>query len=100
MSGGHGNDRLTDAEIEGISARLRLGEPLDDQYRDRLFRQPKEYELSYAGKSTRGEILAETMAVPLQVIRRFGLPSEGWVNQLIFGDNLQVLKTLVEMKER
>ncbi|MFS0852560.1 DNA methyltransferase [Microbacterium sp. 179-I 3D4 NHS] len=39
------------------------------------------------------------MAVPLQVIREFGQPDEsGWTNQLIFGDNLQAAKTLLDMK--
>ena len=52
--------------------RLRHGELLDDHYKDRLFRQPKEYELTYAGKESRGSILAGTMGVPLQVLRRFG----------------------------
>jgi DNA modification methylase len=91
---------LTDAEINAIADRLRKGEFLDDQYRDRLFRAPKEYELTYAGKESRGSILAGSMAVPLQTIRRFGDPGDGWANKLVFGDNLQVLKTLVDMKGR
>ena len=40
------------------------------------------------------------MAVPLQTLKRFGEPDRGWTNKLVFGDNLQVLKTLLEMKER
>jgi hypothetical protein len=40
------------------------------------------------------------MAVPLQTVKRFGEPSGGWTNKLIFGDNLQVLKELLEMKTR
>jgi DNA modification methylase len=91
---------LTDAEIAAITERLQRGEYLDDHYRDRLFRQPKEYELTYAGKESRGNILARTMSVPLQTLRRFGEPTDGWSNKLVFGDNLQVLKTLFEMKER
>lgn len=51
---------LHEAEIEAIAERLRTGEYLDDHYRDRLFRQPKEYELTYAGKESRGSILAGT----------------------------------------
>jgi len=91
---------FSDAEIEAIAERLRKGVYLDDRYRDRLFRQPKEYELAYAGKDSRGSTLAATMGVPLQTLRRFGDPIDGWSNKLIFGDNLQVLKTLFEMKER
>ena len=92
--------RLSESEIEAISERLRNGEYLDDQYRDRLFRQPKEYELVYAAKESRGDLVASTMGVPLQTLRRFGEPRDGWSNKLVFGDNLQVLKTLFEMKER
>lgn len=39
--------------------------------------------------------------MPLQENRRFGESTESdWLNKIIFGDNLQVLKTLVEMKHR
>lgn len=91
---------LTEPEIAALTERLRKGEFLDDQYRARLFRQPKEYELTYASKESRGSILASTMGVPFQTLRRFGDPSEGWSNRLVFGDNLQVLKTLYAMRER
>ena len=65
------------------------------------FARPRRPSCAYAGKKSRGSILAETMAVPLQVLKRFGDAGEGgWVNKLAFGDNLQVLKTLLEMKER
>jgi DNA modification methylase len=40
------------------------------------------------------------MAVPLQSLKRFGEADAGWINKLVFGDNLQVLKTLLEMKEK
>ena len=39
--------------------------------------------------------------MPLQENRRFGESTESdWLNKIIFGDNLQVLKTLVEMRHR
>lgn len=91
---------MPELEIEAIAESLRKGEYLDDQYKDRLFSQPKEYELTYAHKESRGSILAGTMGVPLQTLRRFGDPADGWGNKLVFGDNLQVLKTLFAMKER
>ncbi|WP_367986089.1 site-specific DNA-methyltransferase [Streptococcus sp. ZY1909104] len=61
----------------------------------------KEYELTYYGKESEQAIISQTFAVPLQENRRFGeaLDNE-WLNKIIFGDNLQVLKTLVEMKHR
>lgn len=91
---------LSEAEIAAIAERLRKGEYLDDHYKDQVFRQAKEYELTYAGKESLGNILADTMGVPLQTLRRFGDPTDMWSSRLVFGDNLQVLKTLFEMKER
>lgn len=61
----------------------------------------KEYELTYYGKESEQAIISQTFAVPLQENRRFGEVNESnWLNKIIFGDNLQVLKTLVEMKHR
>lgn len=99
-SAADGVPSLTDAEIKSITGRLKRGQLLDDHYRRLLFRQPKEYELTYAGKLSRGQILAETMEVPLQTLKSFGPDSDGWTNKLVFGDNLQVLKTLLQAKER
>lgn len=61
----------------------------------------KEYELTYYGKESEQAVISQTFAVPLQENRRFGETTESdWLNKIIFGDNLQVLKTLVEMKHR
>ncbi len=60
---------------------------------------PKEYELLYAEKSRKEEILSTTKAAPLQKVRTFNNGSkflDGWENKLILGDNLKVLKTLTE----
>ncbi|MCX6715621.1 MAG: site-specific DNA-methyltransferase [Candidatus Taylorbacteria bacterium] len=54
----------------------------------------KEYELVYAGKERKEDIIAETMAVPLQEIKTFGKSEDSWTNKLIFGDNLQILKEI------
>lgn len=95
----HANQPLSQAEIDAISDRLKKGQFLDDQYRSRLFRPSKEYELTYAAKQSKGSVLAETMGVPLQTLKQYGQPDGGWINKLILGDNLQILKTLLEMKE-
>ncbi len=59
----------------------------------------REYELTYYGKETKEQIIAQTYAAPLQEDRRFaGVVTSEWTNMLIFGDNLQVLKSLIEMK--
>jgi site-specific DNA-methyltransferase (adenine-specific)/adenine-specific DNA-methyltransferase len=91
---------LTDEQIDALAARLKDGEYLDEYLRPLLFRQAKEYELDYAAKAPKSRVLADTMAVPLQRLKQFGAAEGTWTNKLIFGDNLQVLKTLMEMKGR
>lgn len=63
--------------------------------------EKREYELSYHGKQTAEAILANVDPVPLQEVSNFNTPAdyEGWQNKLIFGDNLQVLKRLIEDKK-
>ncbi len=60
----------------------------------------REYELGFYGKKSEEQILADTMAVPFQPVSTFGKNGVDWHNKLIFGDNLQVMKTLLQMKER
>jgi site-specific DNA-methyltransferase (adenine-specific)/adenine-specific DNA-methyltransferase len=58
---------------------------------------PKEYELNYAGKMRKEEVISSTKIAPLQLIRQFKSDvktEEKWENKLILGDNLKVLKTL------
>lgn len=81
---------------------LRRGEDLPREWARELFPPEKrEYELVYYGKDREEDILADTMAVPLQPVSTFGKPADDeWRNMLIFGDNLQAMKTLVRMKEQ
>jgi site-specific DNA-methyltransferase (adenine-specific)/adenine-specific DNA-methyltransferase len=64
----------------------------------------KECELVYGGKETVEEIISKVIAVPFQEEKKFVFNKivleREWVNKLIFGDNIQVLKTLLEMKKR
>lgn len=62
--------------------------------------EKREYELVYHGKDREEDILANTLAVPLQPVRTFNKNGVEWHNKLIFGDNLQAMKTLLEMKRR
>ena len=79
---------------------LRRGEDLPPDWARVLFPPEKrEYELTYFGKERQEDVIAETMAVPLQPVSTFGKNGNGWHNKLIFGDNLQVMKTLLRMKE-
>jgi site-specific DNA-methyltransferase (adenine-specific)/adenine-specific DNA-methyltransferase len=91
---------LTNEQIDLLADRLKAGEYLDEYLRPLVFRQPKEYELDYAAKTPKSRVLADTMAVPLQRLKQFGKADNKWANKLVFGDNLQVLKTLMEMKGR
>ncbi len=79
---------------------LRRGEDLPTEWADELFvSEKRECELAYFGKDREEDILAETMAVPLQPVRTFGKNGESQRNMLIFGDNLQVMKTLLRMRD-
>jgi site-specific DNA-methyltransferase (adenine-specific)/adenine-specific DNA-methyltransferase len=92
---------LSDTHRQHIIELLQRGEDLPLDYKHLLFPpERQEYELVYAGKEPEEDILAETMAVPLQPIRTFGGNGDGWHNMLIFGDNLQAMKTLLRMKEQ
>ena len=82
-----------------IIEKLQRGEELPREWARELFPPEKrEYELVYFGKRREEDIIADTMAIPLQPVRTFGRNGNEWNNMLIFGDNLQVLKRLVEMK--
>ena len=105
--------RLPESENEKIINLLKEGKALPEDCRENLIQQleqlkrsllfdtKKEYELIYADKEREVDILADTLAVPLQRIKTFrnGESGNGWTNMLVFGDNLQVLKTLVQMKQ-
>jgi DNA modification methylase len=80
---------------------LLRGDDLPAEWARELFPPEKrESELIYYGKEREEDILADTMAVPLQPERTFGKPDDAWNNMLIFGDNLQAMRTLLEMKKR
>ncbi len=81
---------------------VETGEELPADWARELFPpERREYELVYNGKETEEQILANTMAVPFQAISTFGQNGVDfdWHNKLIFGDNLQAMKTLLQMKE-
>ncbi|WP_447976752.1 DNA methyltransferase [Candidatus Nitrospira bockiana] len=95
---------MTPEERQEIIRRLEAGEELSPEWARILFPPEKrEYELVYHGKEREEDILADTLAVPLQAVRTFGKNggngSSEWHNMLIFGDNLQVMKSLLEMKK-
>lgn len=78
---------------------LRRGEDLSPEWARELFPiERREYELTYQGKKREEQIIADTLAVPLQPVRAFGQAETRWHNMLIFGDNLQAMKRLLELK--
>ena len=88
---------MKDEERQIIIEILESGEMLSSDWAPVLFpNQRRECELVYDGKAREEDILAETRSVPLQQTRLFGKNGSGWYNKLIFGDNLQVMKSLLE----
>src|SRR5438034_11359037 len=93
---------MTPEQRQDIVRRLEAGEELSPEWARILFPPEKrEYELVYHGKEREEDILANTLAVPLQPVRTFESNGRngGWQNMLIFGDNLQVMKSLLDMKK-
>jgi DNA modification methylase len=90
---------MNDEQRQEVVRRLQQGEELSPEWARILFPPEKrEYELVYHGKEREEDVIANTLAVPLQKVRMFGNNGDGWHNMLIFGDNLQVMKSLLEMK--
>ena len=90
---------MTPEQNKELIRLLEKGEDISSEWARILFPPEKrEYELVYHGKDREEDIIADTLAVPLQPVRTFGRNGVDWHNMLIFGDNLQAMKTLLEMK--
>jgi adenine specific DNA methylase Mod len=99
---------LTVHEKEFLMQCIAQGTAIPDDFREKLFPAiQKEYELRYAGKMRKEDLLADqdgTFAVPLQTEKIFNGKrkkfSDGWQNMIVFGDNLQFLKTCYANKDQ
>jgi len=99
--------KLTLEEKQFLIQKIAADESLPEDFKEKLFpTTQKEYELRYAGKMRREDLLADqdgTFAVPLQIEKVFNGGREtfddGWKNMVVFGDNLQFLKTLYADKD-
>jgi len=100
--------KLNKQDIEFLNDCLKNGKEIPEIYKYAIFpTKQKEYELVYAGKMRKEDVLADTeeaKPVPLQIEKIFNgkkypLYSKDWHNLLIFGDNLQILKTFNENKD-
>jgi len=90
---------LTSQQRDEIIEALLNGDDVPEKYRLLLFPpQRRECELVYEGKLFAEEVIGQTMPVPLQEARTFNPNGHNWHNMLIFGDNLQILARLREMK--
>ncbi|HGA4145564.1 DNA methyltransferase [Streptococcus pyogenes] len=101
-------NRLNEIEKKYIINLIENGEQIPEDYKYMLFPNlQEEYELTYAGKMRKEDILAGedgTFPVPLQIDRIFNGDEhpafeDGWRNMIVFGDNLQFLKTINENKD-
>ena len=98
---------ITIQEREFLMECLAKGTNIPDDFQEKLFpTSQKEYELRYAGKMRREDLLADqdgTFAVPLQVEKIYNGDrkkfDDGWRNMIIFGDNLQFLKTIYKNED-
>ena len=98
---------ITDSERKYLIECLANGKDIPEDFKEKLFPVVKrEYEIQYAGKMRKSDILADedgTFAVPLQVEKVYNGKREafddGWRNLLVFGDNLQFLKTIYKNED-
>lgn len=99
---------ITPQQREYVMKLLKEGKDLPMDFKYLLFpTKQKEYELAYAGKMRKEDVLANedgVFPVPLQVEKifngdEFEAFDDGWRNMIVFGDNLQFLKTAFENKD-
>ncbi len=102
------NTNLNKQDIEFLIDCLKNRKEIPEVYKYAIFpTKQKEYELVYAGKMRKEDVRADTeeaKPVPLQIEKVFNgkkypLYSKDWHNLLVFGDNLQILKTFNENKD-
>jgi len=99
---------LSKAEKDYIIELLDKGETIPEDFKHKLFPiQHKEYELAYAGKMRKEDVLADedgSFPVPLQIEKIYNGDEhpafkDGWRNLIVFGDNLQFLKTIYKNED-
>ena len=99
---------LTKHQKDYILQLIQEGKELPEDFKYLLFpTTQKEYELVYAGKMRKEDLIANedgAFPVPLQLEKVFNgneheAFKDGWKNMIVFGDNLQFLKTVYENKD-
>lgn len=99
---------INQAEKDYIINLLNNNQSIPEDFKYKLFPVThREYELAYAGKMRKEDLLANedgSFPVPLQIEKTYnGLEhppfNDGWRNMIVVGDNLQFLKTIYEDKD-
>lgn len=99
---------INELEKKYLIELLQEGKSIPEDFKYILFpTMQKEYELSYAGKMRKEDVLANedgTFPVPIQIEKQFNgdvykAMDCGWKNMIVYGDNLQFLKTIYENKD-
>ena len=99
---------LSEHEKKYLIDLLNNDEDIPEDFKYLLFPSSQhEYDLSYAGKMRKEDLLANddgTFPVPMQVERIYSGEmyekyDDDWKNMIVFGDNLQFLKTIYENKD-
>lgn len=99
---------LSKAEKDYLIDLIDKGETIPEDFKYKLFpTEHKEYELAYAGKMRKEDLLADedgSFPVPLQIEKVFNGTEhpafdDGWKNMIVFGDNLQFLKTIYKNED-
>lgn len=94
---------LSKAEKDYLIELIEQGKDIPNDFKHKLFPiEQKEYELVYAGKMRKEDLLANddgSFPVPLQIEKVFNGDAhpafeDEWRNMIVFGDNLQFLKTI------
>ena len=99
---------LSKSEKDYLIDLIEKGKDIPEDFKYKLFPvSHKEYELAYAGKMRKEDLLADedgSFPVPLQIEKVYNGEdhpafSDGWRNLIVFGDNLQFLKTIYKNED-
>ena len=97
---------MNELERQYIIELLENNHDIPDDFKNKIFpNQKQEYELTYAGKMRKEDILADedgSFPVPIEVKSVFEnsrTKHDDWMNMLVFGDNLQFLKTIYKNED-
>lgn len=94
--------KLSKRQTDQIITLVKKGADLPVDCKHLLYTpERREYELVYGENEREEDVLEETMGVPLQPNKDSAMKDKSaWNNMIIFADNLQIMKTLLQTKEK